>query len=732
MTDIHKRLLLAGATIALTTGFAPSLLAADATTEELTEVVVTAEGVREVNLQKVSTSIQVKDGADLLKQGKKRIDDIMQGTVGIQAQDSQVGVTFFVRGVDSSGGMGAVVAVPVIVDGVVQARSESVRGGTLDMARAEIMRGPQSSTLGVNALAGAVSLVSNRPVFEYAASGTLTLGSYGLRSTEAVLNVPLADNQALRIAYSSEKRRGYISSGAGDSDLTNVRARYRVQPNENVDVVATLSHQNIGGNGVQQGVLLARGRWVPYSTANFPALTFTGCAPNGPVTTMGCPATFVVVNDGVDFRQRANAWNDGYPARSFPINAFRDTNINTASVELNWTTGIGTVTFIPAVQQARFRSQEPPRGTSYMAEDQKQRQTTIDLRLSGNPGGRFDWQVGAYSSTSRTTNGIFKSIDYPGGMGCAPTGGLCYSFGLTPFFERKAANVFATGEFSLSDTFRLIGSLRHNDDSASVNALSLPATVNGGVIGGTDAGANPALVAQAINNRGSRSWKETTYRGGIEWDFLPGHMLYAVYNTGYSPGALDGMNLAGTVESTLEQTTVGLKSQFFDNRVQFNVEAFNTTFHNRLFEGTASTFINGATSATCFQAGPPPPPGTLITVINGAVGQCASVAQNAATVPELISKGVDLDLTWLMSANDRLTLTGEILDAGYDAAPVLGTITAANITDAFLLGPGVSGGATVTAAQRTALAAGLRDLLNGIVGAQLQRHAGLSAHFHAQ
>ena len=236
--------------LASLSGTAAAQNKAAAASNELQEVIVTAER-REVNLQKVSISIQVKDGDDLRKTGKKRIDAIMQGTVGIQAQDSQVGVTFFVRGVDSSGGMGNVVAVPVIVDGVAQSRSESVRAGTLDLARAEIMRGPQSTTLGVNALAGAVSLVSNKPVFERVVSGNLTVGNYNLRQFEGVLNLPLTSNQALRFAFSKEQRDGYISSGAGDSDLTNARVKYRWQANDKADLLATVSHQNIGGNGVQ-------------------------------------------------------------------------------------------------------------------------------------------------------------------------------------------------------------------------------------------------------------------------------------------------------------------------------------------------------------------------------------------------------------------------------------------------------------------------------------------------
>jgi iron complex outermembrane recepter protein len=736
---MRKFLLMAAATALAVSSLSDTAFAQNkvAASGELAEVIVTAEK-REVNLQKVSTSIQVKEGADLRKTGKKRIDEIMQGTVGIQAQDSQVGVTFFVRGVDSSGGMGNVVAVPVLVDGVAQSRSESVRGGTLDLARAEIMRGPQSTTLGTNALAGAISLVSNKPVFEYQGSGSLTVGNYNLSQMEGVLNVPLSSNQAVRVAYSSEKRKGYISSGAGDSDLTNLRLKYRWQASDKVDVVATVSHQNIGGNGVQQGVLLASGGWVPVTAAaglqfghvvpappGAPpvfAVTPGQCAPNGPVTTMGCPATFYVVNNGVNFRQRSDAWNDGYPANSFPNGPFRDTNIDLASVELNWNTSIGTITLLPSVQKAHFRSKEPPRGTSWMEEDQKENTSIVDVRINSNPGGKLEWQVGAYYSYDKVYNGSFKGVNFPGAGGMGPPGtdpsdctfsfSYCYGWDLTPKFDRTATNLNANLKYSLTDAVRLIGATRYNKDKASVIALS---TVGGTVVAPNLSG--PQSIATATVSTGARSWKKTTYRAGVEWDVRPGAMVYAVYNTGYNPGALDGMNTAGTVESTLKQSTLGWKSQLLDNRLQLNAELFVTTFYNRAVEGQLSAYLN-TTAQLCSVS---PFGGPTVQVANGSTGGfCAIVGQNTATVPQFQSKGVDFDATWLPTASDRVTVTVESLKAAYDQAPVITGNPGITPAALQLLNPGLN------AANAATLSALLVGNIQGFVGQTLQNSPKLS------
>lgn len=731
--SVRKHLLLSAAAAVLGTGTSQIAMAQTGSTAtgELEEVVVTAEK-REVNLQKVSTSIQVKSGEDLAKTGKKRIDEIMQGTVGIQAQDSQVGVTFFVRGVDSSGGMGNVVAVPILIDGVAQERSESVRGGTLDLARAEIMRGPQSANLGVNALAGAVSLVSNQPVYEYQANGSVDFGNYSLRSLQGVLNVPLSGNQAVRLAYSSDKRKGYISAGAGDSDLTNIRLKYGWKANDNVETVFTISHQNIGGNGVQQGVLLASGHWAPYiygsPTAiplghfNGPAFTATPgqCQPQSG-TTMGCPVQFYVVDDGVNFRQRSDAWNDGYPPDSFPNGPYRDTNIDQASFEMNWKTDVGTITLLPAYQRAHFRSKEPPRGTFTMSQDEKQTNPTLDLRLTSNSGGKFEWQAGAYYSYNKTSDSTFLNINFPGASGMGPPGtdpadctnsyGYCYSWDISPKADRTNSSVYGNGKFSVIDTVRLTGALRYTKDKATLAQIS---TVGGTLLGPNQTG--PFSLANATTLNAAGDWNATTYTAGVEWDVLPATMLYANYKTGYNPGAIDSMSGTVSAKSTLKQIALGFKSQMLNNRLQFNGEFFQTTFYNRSVEGTLSAYIGGASAQNCTAGF-----GPTVQVSSGGGGFCAIIGQNTATVPQFVSKGVDLDSTWVITPNDRLNVTVELLKAAYDAAPVITGNPSISAAALQALNPALS------AANAATLSTLLQGNIQAFVGRTLQNSPKRSA-----
>lgn len=778
---------------------------------ELEEVVVTAE-LREVNLQKVSTSIQVTSGEELRKEGKKRIDEIMQGAVGIQMQDSQNGVSFFVRGVDAGGtGAGAVVSTPVLVDGVAQSRSEAVRGGTLDLARAEVMRGPQSTTLGANSLSGAVSLVSNKPVFEYQASTNLDIGNYHNMTMEGVMNVPLADNQAVRIAFTNQKRDGYYSNGAGNSDLSTARIKYRWQPTDSLDITATAQHQNIGGNGVSQLTLLTYGKYMPWKTGdafsvgstlnqfsicqvsatNTTLVTGTAgpagncanrgntggtfgvvrpqdslvmigavpsnlttasviaaqtCFPGDPTCVgkiqntfggvpefLGVPTTYIPINDGTNFRTRANAWDDGSQALAWSNNPQRNTNIESGSIEFNWTTDVGTVTFLPSYQSSHFVSLEPYRNYQAMGTDNRQRTKIADLRVNSNSGDQLQWRVGLYYSDDRQ-NQNQSFINAPGvGMGMVaadiplndpgqcnlavdPTTGLpvpvtvgmtagdagltasgtlytlattspCYNYTITPEVNRISKAAYFNAEYSALDTLRLNGGARFIDQTGKQTSIGI---VNGNQYGPYDTctGISPFLCTgtqsttngqpRALDNvqttirTGSR-WTHTTFRSGFEWDVLPEAMVYAVYSTGFNPGSLDGMTGAVNPAVTLEQTTVGLKSQAFDNRLQFNAESFMTTYHNRPVDGSVLAYIGGADATTC----------------NVGMGQTQSqyatygtgfcVGLGNAIVKNFNSTGIDIDTTWLISPVDRLNVTAEYMAAKYDEAPQFSKVSGAGM-----------------------------------------------------
>lgn len=758
---MQKELLVAlGLVAGLTTGvgvWAQSSSDAAAKDDELQEVVVTAEK-RTENLQKVSESIEVKTGQQLREEGKSRIDDIMKGTVGVAAQDSQVGVSFTIRGVASveggpPGGAITGTSIPVVIDGVTQSRGETVRGGTLDLAQAEIMRGPQSTNLGSGALAGAIGLVTNNPVFRYEANGQIEAGNFNLLNYQGVLNIPLSDSQAVRFAYSHEKRDGYISSGAGDSDQSDARVKYRWQVNENLNVVVTGNHQEIGGNGVQAGVLLSSGRWIPYNgsytttggqtLASYSAAN--GCAApstvtvNGvtyPVTTyMGCAPSYIAIDDGVTFRNRKDAWNDGYPANAWPNQPFRNTKINTLSANVDWNLGFGTLSFLPSFQSARFLSEEPPRGTSYMEQNQPQETSQAELRLASPDDSKLQWLAGLYYYYT-DMSGTFENVSYPGDMSCpySSTSGIsnCETWSDTAYTNQTTYSAFGNFKYPIIDTLRLIGGVRYSQDRKAFSSNQAPPGTGVGPPYSAPGDVNGPSVAYYFNPEAAHTFHATTYRAGFEWDIVPEAMAYATVSTGYQPGTITWNEpTAGPVYAAgpgtvtvnpslkLDQYTLGLKSRWFDNKLQANVEVFDSEFHNRTLEGTLSTNIPGGANPAlnCGVAGGGPPGGSGPSLTVDSAADCVIVNQNNATVPKLTTRGADFEFALVPTANDRLDLTVEYDKATYQSTPQLGGET---MSQATLLSIIQANSPTATSANQQALAGALWNTLNSLHGAVVQ------------
>jgi iron complex outermembrane receptor protein len=744
---------------------------------ELEEVIVTAEK-RESNLQKTAISIQTYSGVDLKAQSKTRIDDIMSGVVGVNVQDSPVAQFFYMRGVEAMPtGTGALQSpsVAVLIDGVYQNRGETVRGGTLDLARAEVMRGTQSTTLGANALSGAVSLVSNVPVFEYQGNGSIELGNYHLQSAEGVLNIPLTGSQALRLAYSSNKRNGFYSSGAGESDLQNARLKYRWRQSDKLDVVFTVSHQAIGGNSVSNNILLAQGHWLPFvATQNVLApdntndtnaalagvqgdadslpdtiamgqlyitpgtTTSTQCAlvtaatsatiPGAVVTADGCPAKFVAVNDGVYYKDRSNPWDDGYAFNQWPNHPFSDTDITSYSADFTLQTGIGTLTVSPSVQHTQFQQTGTGSVNGWSQQSQNQNTEQLDARLASGGTSRLTWLTGVYYYHANS-DGYFENVVYPG-TGMAPATGvvdptdcrasMSYCFGwMSQGAEHTSASLYGNATLSITDTLRLIGGARYSHDKRAFyqnqNLNVAPAALGSSAIPGTLTAASTPYQFDCLACTGDRTWSKTTYRVGLEYDVLPRSMAYVTYATGYQPGSITSatkivtngvVTQNGTAAQELQQITVGIKNRFLDNRLQLNIEAFDSNFKHREVTIPAAELVAGNAALLCVAS---------LTVNNGyravVTDTTGCLAFAGTATSDAYSRGVDLEANFLATASDRIDFSTEYLSAGYGSAP---TLTSTASTAAAVL---AAAGITAPTAAQTANAGTIANAFNANIGA---------------
>lgn len=190
----------------------------------LEEIVVTARK-REENLQDVPLSITALTASDFERRAITDLEGVSDYTAGLNFEDFSNGFNgvLTIRGLTQANVQNRVQNVAVFVDGAYVPRQYSVDIGLMDLARVEVVKGPQSSLYGQNAFAGAINYVTQQPsLTDYEAKGSTTIGTHGRLDFKAALGLPLvADKFALRGAYGRSD-----FDGSRKNDFPNVTKKY--------------------------------------------------------------------------------------------------------------------------------------------------------------------------------------------------------------------------------------------------------------------------------------------------------------------------------------------------------------------------------------------------------------------------------------------------------------------------------------------------------------------------
>ncbi|MFL2718004.1 MAG: TonB-dependent receptor [Gammaproteobacteria bacterium] len=103
--------------------------------------------------------------------------------------------------------------VGMYLDGVYLGKGQGSIFDVVDLERVEILRGPQGTLYGRNTLGGAINLISKKPSGE-GMSTKLTLGNYGLRQAQFINDFSFLENGFVKIVLNEKRRGGYVSMAA--------------------------------------------------------------------------------------------------------------------------------------------------------------------------------------------------------------------------------------------------------------------------------------------------------------------------------------------------------------------------------------------------------------------------------------------------------------------------------------------------------------------------------------
>ena len=211
------------------------------------EITVTAQKI-ERSLQETKESVAVLEEAVIVERGLIDLEDALQQTAGV----SGGGRSFRIRGIDS-GPIGTLRSelASLYVDGVALSGWVKAEGPQQlwDVQQVEILRGPQSTNLGRNSLAGAIVIKTHDPDYSNTARVRLAAGSLDTTEISGIGNLSLADGKsAVRLALRDFQNDGATDNVTrGEDDYAyetrlNLRLKWLYQATDDVRLQLSAEH----------------------------------------------------------------------------------------------------------------------------------------------------------------------------------------------------------------------------------------------------------------------------------------------------------------------------------------------------------------------------------------------------------------------------------------------------------------------------------------------------------
>jgi iron complex outermembrane receptor protein len=581
------------------------------------------------------------------------------------------GISAFIRGIGQSDtSLGQEPAVAYYVDDVYFPLLLGANFDLLDLDHIEVLRGPQGTLFGRNALAGAVNIVSRQPsLTEASGYAQITTGQYNRRDFRAGFSVPLTETLAVSASGLSKQRNGYtklldfrcqmIKNGTPQlagrlpfSDLTNLNASNNQTPGD-----CTVGH--LGGEDVRalRGTLL----WKPADnvrlTLNGDYIQDRSENPADKLLTVvnGGNANVVAQSNyfGVPYDRRfvtdspytsyasytdpvgagvvipayaagaaypgspaspASTFHNGFGPQRGGANFPNNVRVNNWGVSAKLVVGLTDNIDFTAIAGYRkltdvhaFDIDASPLVIEHTLLNVGESYKNLEARLSGHSD-FIDWVAGGF---------YFRGDGYTDAITYSPQSAfLKYQHII---YDPKSVAVFANATVKPTDKLSITLGGRYSDDKKPVDFSNVL---------DTNPTPNPARgdTIFQVNPKATRfDWK-----AGLNYQAMDNMLLYASASTG---ARLPGYN-ARPQQNTQIQTydgdetiayEVGMKADLFDRRLRINPTAFYTDYKTRI------TNISGA-EANLLQTGAPVAGSqTIIPLVGGPDGSTNCRPYSAAT-----------------------------------------------------------------------------------------------------
>jgi outer membrane receptor protein involved in Fe transport len=193
-------------------------------TAGLEEVLVTARRVEE-SAQSVPISMTALSAVTLEANAVQNVGDLQTSVPGLLVTVNSQGAApvFAIRAAKADNGTSDTVT--AYIDDVPVASTRSVANMMYDMQSISTLKGPQGTLFGANSTGGAIIFRPNKPTDDFDAYAMVGYGNWNRMEFEGMVNVPVTDGLAFRLAGNIIKRDGYVKNATpvnGNDELTDI------------------------------------------------------------------------------------------------------------------------------------------------------------------------------------------------------------------------------------------------------------------------------------------------------------------------------------------------------------------------------------------------------------------------------------------------------------------------------------------------------------------------------
>jgi len=416
----------------------------------------------------------------------------------------------------------------------------------LDVDHIEVLRGPQGTVFGQNAVGGTINVITKLPTFDgIHGYFNATTGSYDLIHTQAAINVPLSSVFAIRFAGDQINQNGFANA----TQVPGTHGKYPLANKNNYHGRLTALYQPDADLSVVLG--------GEYSKAY----------QNGPDTKN-------IYDPNPNPYEETSDWPSKFTYDQTIINGIITYNLPWATLKslssVQWLDqgGSDTETALDLALTS------PNEIVAYDFHDN--RAITQEEDLSSKPGSPIDWVVGSFFLQDRLDTGYdvysrsFADSDTPDILNSEDEalvlpqlydGTLYYESAAT--YRRNSVSGFAQGTYHITDQLRATAGVRYTYDR---NTTLLDNYFDDPDFGG-------AIL------HGAQKARRFTYRGELDYAITPANLVYASVSTGFKPGGGNAATDSVVVPlnykpEDIQAFEVGSKNSFLENDLVANLAAF--------------------------------------------------------------------------------------------------------------------------------------------------------------